>query len=123
MNDLISQGLKNLTQLSSLNLKFSWCYHITNEGLIDFTSQSVKDLTQLSSLNLDFSRCSKITDDGVNILVSQGLKYLTQLTSLRLDFEACEAITAFTIKNITRVLQYFGFVMIESEDICEEEEY
>ena len=88
VKDLMSQGLKHFTQLTSLNLDFErpgWNDAVLETVVSDLASEGLKHFTQLSSLSLDFSGCYKITDKGIQNLASQGLKHLTQLTSLTLN--------------------------------------
>ena len=104
VNNMASQGLRYLTQLTSLTLNFSKykesCHDpenyltITNKGMENLASQGLKYLTQLTSLTLDFCASKDLTDEGVKKLTSQGLRYLTQLTSLSLNFSWCDQITS-----------------------------
>ena len=82
----ILQGLRHLTQITSLTLDFSCCEEITDEDVTNLASQGLKYLVALTSLTLNLRSCAKLTDEAVNNLASQGLICLTKLTSFSLAF-------------------------------------
>jgi len=100
IENLVSKGLKNLTQLRSLGLIFSVCQQITDKGVENLASQGLKNLVNLTFLELNFMACKQITDKGLESLASQGLKYLVHLTSLNLHLNCCPQITSQGAKSL-----------------------
>jgi len=136
--DLAQEGLRHLSQLKCLTLNFGLCDKMTDEGLISLTwnglrhlsqleslvlrphpevtdkgidglaSQGLKYLTQLESLTFYFFFAS-ITDKGVNNLILRIVKNLPQLIFLCLEVDNCRNVSNLTIRNVIKVLHYFGF--------------
>jgi len=81
----LSDSLKRLRFLRSINLKFPNYDHICDKGL-DSVSKIIQRLSLLKSVKLDFSNCS-ITDKGLENL-GASLEKLDFLNAVKLHFNA-----------------------------------
>ena len=95
---VLDLGLRHLSQLRSLHLRFFECNRITAEGWMNLASNGLRHLSQLESLVL--RPCTEISDEGVRDLAMYGLKPLAKLASLSLDFSHCQKITDQGMMNL-----------------------
>jgi len=81
----LSHGLRTLSNLQTISLKFGGCHQITNVG----SGYIGKVLCpSLENVQLDFSEC-EITDMGLEFLNS-GFKKIIRLKEILLNFYCCE---------------------------------
>jgi len=104
----ISQGLKGLTVLKSLEINLFFLRDITSAGLSHF-SKALKKCSTLKDLTLWFSHCPFLTDKSLEVL-SKGLKVHVSLKKIELYFGYCEKITDSGIKNLCQGLRSLYFL-------------
>lgn len=99
------QAISNLTknyQLQEIDLNFSRCYKIKDQGFISFLSL-ISEHSQFKKICLDFNYCHQITENGI-ITFAESLKGQTSLESLSLNFESC-GISEIGFQSVSEALK------------------
>jgi len=99
----LSESLKRLCFLRSIDLKFPNYDHIRDEGLESISKNIIQRLGSLQSLGLDFSGC-EITDGGLENL-GASLEGHISLQALKLHFSVNQHITDEGLESLSKRLQ------------------
>jgi hypothetical protein len=91
----LTNSLKNLTDLTTLALDFSFCQRIADRTVTSVTTYFPNTLIEL---DLNFASCLQVTDKAVESISSE-ISKLTQIASLTLNFNGCD-ISADSDKNL-----------------------
>jgi len=80
----LAEGIKELKQLRSMNLRFGSCKELTDSGL-ERLGEGLSD-SPLQKIVVSFAFCKKITDLGL-MKLGKELKRLNNLKSLDIELE------------------------------------
>jgi len=100
----ISEKLKGLSSLKSINIDLSFCYYL-DDSVVFKLGGALKRLSWLQSIKLNFSSgVHRVTDSGMFYL-SKALRSLPLLKNIHLKFSLCHEISDIGIAYITRGLK------------------
>jgi len=89
----LSLGLKELSDLRNLSLKFDSCFHVSDEGISDL-GKRIKEMRHLKKLTLHFNHSLNISDVGIQQAFRE-LKLLKELTNINLNFDYAIVVRRF----------------------------
>jgi len=97
----LSDGLRELTSLKSLDLDLYQCENLTDEGLKDL-GDAIRRLISLKSIKLNVTYCSQLTDLGFEE-IGKALRTLNLLEEL--SFNMRQKVTDLSLKSISEGLK------------------
>jgi len=99
----ISNILKRLICLHTVEFDFRRCENVTDEGLKNL-SHGLKELTTIKAISINFERCNSVTNEGMRSL-SECLKQFSSLNIIDLDFSENKEITDQCLENLAKSLK------------------